>query len=142
MNAKETIENYLAEMLEWETNFYKFMRTPEYKSNENNCRVDGLIRARTILSGIINKYVSDSAIGTLGQAALDTMAVGNPPRYQQVFNSAEEKAKSAKVIFESKNGGLIMKFCKYSLILSEGEWKIKEIHASIDQVSWTKRKGL
>lgn len=142
MNAKETVESYLREMLEWETSFYKLMRTPQYRSNENNCRTDGLSNAKKTLARIIEKYLSSGAAETLGKAALDTMAVGNPPRYAQELEEANEKEKSANVIYRSANGALLMPFCRYSLSLIDGAWRIKELHSSVDKIKWTKNKGL
>lgn len=142
MNAKETVESYLRDMLEWETSFYKLMRTPQYRSNENNCKTEGLSNAKRVLSTIIEKYLSPDAAQTVGMAALDTMAVGNPPRYAQELDEVDEKEKSAKVISKSTNGALLIPFCRYSLSLIDGEWRIKELHSSADKIKWTKMKGL
>ncbi|GKT02070.1 hypothetical protein AVKW3434_21795 [Acidovorax sp. SUPP3434] len=142
MNPKETIENYLKEMLNWEKRRYSKTRDSSYKGGDFEFKKTADQEARNELKTIINKFLTSNAKQTLGQSTEITMAVGNPPIYDQSITSVEEEKNEAKIICDSNNGALLGASLKYTLIMENGAWKINSLHSSRDKKNWRKNNGL
>lgn len=88
------------------------------------------------------QYLTLDSMSTIGQANLTTMAVGNPPNYEQILEGFEENGDSGKVITAQANAGGFSRFCLYKLSHEHGHWKIKAVFRSFDKVKWTKAKSI
>ncbi|GKS83689.1 hypothetical protein AVMA1855_06075 [Acidovorax sp. SUPP1855] len=142
MTPEQTINAYLSELLKWETEHYSKIRTTEYRNNLENEQLleDG--RARGVLEGIINCFLTKKAILALGQSALITMRVGHPPVYDQSIIDTKEEGRKSYVICKSNNGALLGSVIRYTLLQEGSSWKIDQIHASRDQITWRKNNSI
>lgn len=143
MNAFETIEKYLKEMLDWEDSYYREMRSEAFKINADNYKILSREKAKKSLERIVHQYLTSKAFATIGEAVLQGMAVGRPRIYEQTLSpEVKVTGDTAKVMTMRGNGGMFSPFYLYTLVLEEGTWKIKEVHHSQDSVTWTKAKSL
>jgi hypothetical protein len=143
MNAKDTIQNYLNEMLKWEQDFYKTQRSSEFRGGDANYRKQQQAMAKVELDKIISKYLTTDAYEVMGKSTLITMAVSNPPMYDQIVTEADEKIKTATVISKSNNNTSMPIICKFTLTMEETHWKIKALHhANPYNPNWKKAGAL
>jgi len=142
MNSYETIKRFLSEMLAWETNYWRFIRSQEYKTGGQEFRSISTNKNREILSDIFVRCLTSDAMSTIGQANLATMAVGNPPNYEQTLEDFKEKGDAAEVTTAQANAGGFSRFCQYKLSRENGVWKIKAVFRSFDKAEWTKARSI
>ena len=142
MNSCETINLFLSEMLTWETNYRRVIRSQDYKTGSQEFRSSATSENRIVLKSILMQYLTLDAISTIGQANLDTMAVGNPPSYEQTVEGFEEKGHAGKVNAAQANAGGFSRFCLYNLSRENELWKIESVFRSSDQIKWTKAKSI
>ncbi|MET3140220.1 hypothetical protein AAKU61_004609 [Undibacterium sp. GrIS 1.2] len=143
MNAYETIDAYLKEMLDWENSYYAEMRSESFKNNLDNYKLRSREKARIDLEIIVYKYLTSKAIAIIGEAVLQGMAVGRPRIYDQVLSpDVDVIGKTAKVLAMRGDGGMFSPFYLYTLVLEGDDWKIKEVHHSHDKLTWSKAKSL
>jgi hypothetical protein len=143
MNAKETIESYLSEMLSWEESFYKVQRSQEFRSGTSDYRQQQQSSARVTLNDILSKYLTISAYDTIGHATLITMSVGNPSIHKQIVVECVEKVKTATVISDAPNYTVMPLIFKFTLTLEDADWKINALHrASPVDRNWKKSSTL
>lgn len=142
MEAKETIEQYLSELLTWETDRYSKVRTPDYRGNLNGAKDAEDRKSKEILQRIIEKFLTKKAAETIGKPSLVTMAVGRPAVYDQSVVDVIEDDNKFFVVCESNNGALLGSFIRYSLKQEGGHWKIDRIDSSPDRVTWRKNHAI
>lgn len=126
-SAKKILEEFIKEMMDWETDFNTRDQAKIYDSNLDQNKLKELIE-------IQEQHLSSKAL-SLTQGRRIALNYGNPPEYQQQIIQENDLSENKKEFLVNRFNEL---YRKYFLILENGEWKIDKM--GICSLNWKNKR--
>ncbi|WP_409296233.1 NTF2 fold immunity protein [Pseudomonas sp. KCJK8670] len=142
MDAREFLEQFLEQMLAWETEFHKRRRSDEYKSN-NDERLKADFEAKAKLREIFDSCLSRKANKSLASSRLDLLNTGRPPEFAQVIIPDSCTESGGGLFIETINAKALAPFRRYTVIVEDENFKIDALHGRANEVAkWSSRESI
>ncbi|KAI1692873.1 NTF2 fold immunity protein [Ditylenchus destructor] len=142
MTPIELLNDFIDNMLQWETEFHIKRRTQEYKQNIILQKQHDK-EARVRLEIIFNAYLSTSALEAEAMGRLGMLNTGQPPEYaQQVLIESEVKSREM-VYIETLNQKDVVPHRRYAIVMENYSPKIDAVYSRLTEAEkWRRRLSI